>query len=149
LSTQADESFDGAICCMGLMNIPDIGACFESVNRVVMPDGWFLICITHPCFQSPHSEWIELGGDVKRACGDYFEEIYWERDGGDELRARVGDYHRTLSTYINTLIANGFSIERVHEPQPDPGSGYATEMPANRAVPALLLVRARKVQVKC
>jgi ubiquinone/menaquinone biosynthesis C-methylase UbiE len=35
LSSQADDTFDGATCCMALMNIPDLTACLRSVRRIL------------------------------------------------------------------------------------------------------------------
>ncbi len=35
------------------------------------------------------------------------------------LGERILKYHRTLSTYLNTLIKQGFKIIAIHEPMPN------------------------------
>ena len=35
--------------------------------------------------------------------------------GGDGVRGHMGSYHRMLSTYVNDLQANGFTLERFEE----------------------------------
>jgi hypothetical protein len=69
--------------------------------------------MVHPCFP---------GGDVGLSSWpperSYFDEGRWTSAAHDPdgVRSRVGSSHRTLSTYLNTLIAAGFAIDRVIEP---------------------------------
>lgn len=141
LSTVDDASFDGATCCMGLINIPDLDASVQSVRRVLKPGGWFVFCITHPCFESPHAEWLERDGRVSRLLHDYFGEGYWQAREPERLRARVGDWHRMVSTYLNTLINAEFTLERVLEPR---NAGRSLdEFPGWDRIPNLMLIRAR------
>jgi ubiquinone/menaquinone biosynthesis C-methylase UbiE len=142
LSTQGDNSFDGVTCCMGLINIPDLGACVRSAHRILKPGGWFVFCITHPCFEAPFAEWLEEDGRASRVIRDYFGEGYWQKSDPGMLRGKVGDWHRMLSTYVNTLIDTGFVVERMLEPRI---TGRSAELrPGRDALPNLLLIRARK-----
>src|SRR4051812_41631074 len=50
-----DESFDGIVAHMALMDIPKVEATVGSVARVLRPGGWFVFSIVHPCYQ-PHVE---------------------------------------------------------------------------------------------
>jgi ubiquinone/menaquinone biosynthesis C-methylase UbiE len=140
LVSQPDSSFDGVTCCMGLINIPDLTACIQSVHRILKPGGWFVFCITHPCFEAPHAAWLDEDGRTSRLIHSYFNEGYWQKSDPEMLRGKVGDWHRMLSTYINTLIESGFSIERMIEP-PITGQS-ARERPERANLPNLLLVRA-------
>ena len=134
-----DASFDGVTCIMALMPIPDIATTFQTVHRLLKPGGWFVFAITHPCFQTSRSRWTTWDdGAPAREVSAYFTEGFWQSDNPSGVRGRVGEHHRTLSTYLNTLLAAGLRIERLTEPQ---ASG-ANE-PGNREVPTLLLVRAR------
>ncbi|HEU5231061.1 MAG TPA: class I SAM-dependent methyltransferase [Ktedonobacteraceae bacterium] len=137
-----DQSFDGAICIMALMNITDIQAAFQTARRILKPGGWFVFAITHPCFQTPHAHWITVeNGTVQRVVGDYFDEQLWTSSNPNGVRGRVGDHHRMLSTYLNTLAAANFALERMLEPL---ATGKRAEQePGNQQVPSLLLVRAR------
>jgi hypothetical protein len=127
---------------MGLINIPDLTACLRSVHRILNPGGWFVFCITHPCFESPNAEWLERDGNVSRVIHEYFDEGYWQSENPERLRGKVGDWHRTVSTYVNALIDTGFTIERVLEPRI---TGRSAELrPGREAFPNLLLIRARR-----
>lgn len=81
---------------------------------------------------------------MKREVGDYFRETFWHSDNLHGVRGKVGAYHRTLSTYINTLLAAGLTLERIVEPQAT-GNVAASVSPGYREVSAVLMIRCRKV----
>jgi ubiquinone/menaquinone biosynthesis C-methylase UbiE len=128
LTTLAAESFDGVVCNLALMDIPDLEAAFRSVWRFLRPAGWFVFAITHPCFAAPHAEWRTApDGAISREIFTYFSEGFWRSTDPKGVRGQVGAYHRTLTTYINTLIQTGFALERIDEPQATgsmPAPGY-------------------------
>lgn len=131
-----DRRFDGAVCVMALMDISDLRAVYASVRRVVRDNGWFVIAITHPCFDSPHAEWLngEVGG--ARVVGHYLDEGPWRSRASEGVRNRVEANHRTLSTYLNDAIAAGWTLERLLEPVGGlPGQ--------NPSIPRLLFARFR------
>src|SRR5579883_647242 len=138
----ADQSFDGALCIMALMNIDDIRAAFQTTRRILKPGGWFAFAITHPCFQTPHASWFTMDdGSVKRVVDGYFDERIWTSSNPHGVRGLVGEHHRMLSTYLNTLASAGFALERTLEPLAT--GERARQEPGNQGVPSLLLVRAR------
>jgi ubiquinone/menaquinone biosynthesis C-methylase UbiE len=60
LAAVADESFDGVVCSMALMDIPDLDATLRTVSRILRPGGWFVFSIVHPIAQTPDSpKWVE------------------------------------------------------------------------------------------
>lgn len=137
----SDATFDGAICSMALMPIPDLAATFATVRRILRPGGWFVFAITHPCFQTPRARWARMeDGAITRQVGDYFNERFWYAENSSGVRGQVGEYHRTLSTYLNTLIAAGLRLDRLEEPAAT--GPTADREPENASVPSLLLVRA-------
>ncbi len=112
-------AFDLAISNMALMDIPDLAAVYRAVARILRPGGRFVASITHPCFQSPHSspETDDEGAFTARRVVQYVEEGFWRSGRNiDTVRATVGAVHRTLATYLNGLIAAGFTLERLVEP---------------------------------
>ncbi len=117
LATLHAADFDGAVCMMALMDIPDLEATCRSVRRVVKPGGWFIVAITHPCFEAPHATWEEevLHPDAGRVIRSYLEEGLWRSDFSGGVRGKVGAWHRTLGTYLNTMIATGWMLERFVE----------------------------------
>lgn len=55
---------------------------------------------------------------------------------------RVGVWHRTLATYLNTLLEHGFVVARLAEPRPN--EAVAALHPGRAEVPLLLLVHATR-----
>ncbi|TWD84243.1 ubiquinone/menaquinone biosynthesis C-methylase UbiE [Kribbella amoyensis] len=135
----ADASFDGVVCHLALMDIPELDATLRSMARVVRPDGWFVVSITHPCFKTPATGEItdHVDKSIRRTVGRYFVEGYWDGPGRHRDALPVGAYHRTLSTYVNALADAGLVIDRMLEPKLD--------TPIWREVPCLLYVRGHRV----
>lgn len=139
----SDAHFTGCVCVMALINIADLSATFTSVRRILQPGGWLIFTIPHPCFETPHAEWTSLldpQHTVGRIVTGYFDERLWYSSNPNGVRSRVGEYHRTLSTYLNALYATGFVIEQIREPSPS--ARQAKLVPGSREVPTVLLVRA-------
>ena len=143
LSRLEDDSFDGLICNMALMDIPDLAATYQAIHRVLRAGGWFVFSITHPCFQSPHAEWTSSDdGTVSRRIVTYFEEGFWRSGNPAGVRGKVGAYHRTLSSYLNELLRTGFDLARIVEPR---GAGPILEsVPGYAVVPAFMMIRCQK-----
>jgi len=140
LATIPDSTFDGVVCGLALMDIPGLDATFRAVGRVLKPGAWFTFLITHPCFAAPQAGWrITPDGSVVWEIQRYFEEGFWRSDTAGNLCARVGAYHRTLSTYLNALVSAGFIITGVVEPQPTDATRERN--PGYSIVPLLLLVQ--------
>jgi 2-polyprenyl-3-methyl-5-hydroxy-6-metoxy-1,4-benzoquinol methylase len=55
LDGTAFDPFDGVVCSMALMDIPDLAATARSVTHLLRPEGWFAFSILHPCFHSIQS----------------------------------------------------------------------------------------------
>ncbi|GAC1619394.1 MAG: class I SAM-dependent methyltransferase [Ktedonobacteraceae bacterium] len=142
--TLANESFDGVVCNLALMDIPDLQATLQVVARILRPAGWFVFSITHPFTQMPRSAWLpQEDGTIPRLSGDYFAEGFWLPAAAPGPRGRVGYHHRTLSTYLNTLILVGFHIEQLAEPGAT-GPGAYHYHAAYKQLPPALVVRCRK-----
>lgn len=104
--------FEGAACEMALMDIADLDGVIEAVATVLRPGGWFVTTLVHPCFpggDSGLSSWPPDGG--------YSAEGFWQSadHNPDGVRIRLGSYHRTLATYVNTLVRHGLRIEGIAE----------------------------------
>lgn len=114
------DEFDGAVCHMALMDIPELRPTVAAVARVLRPGGWFVFSIVHPCF-SAHVE----------AVPDYLASTRYDKVGGWQVLPPHA-YHRPLSTYVNELAAVGLPITTMREPADDPETGN---------VPGLLYAR--------
>lgn len=133
-----NSTFDGVVCVLALMDIPDLQSVFQTARRILKPGGWLIFAVTHPCFETPHAQWSSTDdGQIGRFVRGYFQEGSWKSERGG-VRSRVGAYHRMLSTYLNTLVAANFTLERMIEPMAT--GERAEQVPGNREVPSLLFI---------
>jgi len=120
LSEDLTATFDGAVCYMALMDIPDLEPTVRSIARILKPGGWFVASIIHPCYKTPaDGELIDyVDGSTRRIVGRYFDEGPFTSPTRLAILPRVS-YHRMLSTYLNTFMAEGLPIVRMLEPVGD------------------------------
>ncbi|HEY1348737.1 MAG TPA: methyltransferase domain-containing protein [Ktedonobacteraceae bacterium] len=136
------SAFDGCICIWSLADMPELTAVVHTMWQLLRSEGWVVLAVTHPCFETPHSRWVTADDhSVARLVGGYFNEGFWQTQHGG-VRSRVGAYHRTLSTYLNTLADAGFVFERMRESMAT--GERARQVLGNREVPSVLYIRARK-----
>ncbi len=140
LATLPDAGFDVVVCNLALMDIPRLEGVVTAVRRVLRGDGIFVFSVTHPCIVPPGSWWtIATEGGPGRHVRGYFSEGYSVPPHAPGVRGRVGTYHRTLATYLNTFARAGFVLERVAEPR---AAGDAAErQPGATEAPMFLVAR--------
>lgn len=142
LSKSTDSHFDGAVCQLGLMDIEDLDATLGAINRVLKPGGWFAFVISHPCFLVPDAYRTETPTGPGLAITGYFNERFWRSTNPEGVR-RAGNYHRTLSTYINALSNASFRIEVADEPHPN--ELLVEQQPVYSKVPIFFAARVRSI----
>jgi len=142
-----DNSFDAVVACLVFEHIDQMDEAMTEVARVLKPQGQFSFFLNHPLLQTPGSGWID----------DHIidpPEQYWrigpylvETESIEEVEKDVyiRFIHRPLSRYVNALIANGMTLERMVEPSPPAGFlARAPEYALAHTVPRLLYLRATK-----
>jgi 2-polyprenyl-3-methyl-5-hydroxy-6-metoxy-1,4-benzoquinol methylase len=150
LDSAALGTFDGVLCFMALMDIPELAPTLRGVASILRPGGWFIFALLHPCFHTSQSGEIEAPEGTTRTIARYFVEGHWRSDTRPGPPGKVGAYHRTLSTYVNALTDAGLALERLSEPQPDgdaprsPAFSDGVRRPVWSEVPAILAARCRK-----
>ena len=118
MSTVADASVDWATAGLSLNNVADLPTALAALIRVLKPVGQLVFTVPHPCFDAPRSTAVSIDGAVRRIVGDYTDQGFWRTTAPQSVR-RVGNHHRTISTYVNALIGNGFQITSMAEPAPN------------------------------
>jgi ubiquinone/menaquinone biosynthesis C-methylase UbiE len=139
LKTVAAASMDGVTAALSLNNIPDLDAAFRSIRRVLRPGGFLAFTVPHPCFEAPATDTISTDRGIRRTAGDYFAEGLWRSTHPNSVR-RAGNYHRTISTYITTLLSHGFAIRSCQEPAPN--DSIHAESPHRLGLPPFLQLTA-------
>jgi ubiquinone/menaquinone biosynthesis C-methylase UbiE len=142
LATLGGAAFDVVTCQLGLMDIPGLREVMGSVARVLRPGGSFVFVIGHPCFLAPNARTVPAAdGRAARLISEYFHQRFWRSASPAGVR-RVGNHHRTVASYLNTLTACGFTLDLVDEP---PASGLlAVDQPVYRNVPIFFAARATR-----
>jgi SAM-dependent methyltransferase len=153
-----DESFDFATAFMSLMDMPDHDLALREAFRVLRPSGFLQFSILHPCFNPPKRRTVKNTdgivvavqvADYFESCDGRIEEWRFGAAPADERAVtapfRVPRFHRTLSNWLNLVIASGFAIEELGEPIADESTAEAFPAVADtRVTPLFLHVRVRK-----
>jgi ubiquinone/menaquinone biosynthesis C-methylase UbiE len=142
-----DETFDAVVACLVFEHIDQMDEAMMEVARVLKPNGQFSFFLNHPLLQTPGSGWID----------DHIidpPEQYWrigpylvETESIEEVEKDVyiRFIHRPLSRYVNALISNGMTLERMVEPSPPAGFlARSPEYALAHTVPRLLYLRSTK-----
>jgi ubiquinone/menaquinone biosynthesis C-methylase UbiE len=153
-----DESFDFAVAFMSMMDMPDQARALTESQRVLKPDGFLQFSILHPCFVPPHRKVLrEANGDVRAIeIARYFDRVdgdveTWcfssltpeERQGLEPFK--VPRFHRTLSEWVQMIVASGLLIEKMQEPSASQEMAIEHPMLADtRAAGIFLHIRALK-----
>lgn len=141
----AENSFDIVLSSLTFHYL----ASFEDIAQKVF--GWleqggdFIFSAEHPVFTAYGTQdWYkdEKGKILHFPVDNYFSEGKRE---ANFLGEKVIKYHRTLTTYLNTLIEQGFEITGIVEPQPSEELLKTVEgMKDELRRPMMLIVSARK-----
>lgn len=128
LSMIENDAFDVVISTMALMDGQGYEHALKEIFRVLKPCGSLFFSVTHPCFLPPYYTKLtdERGVTTHRVISNYFKEGPWEftwklaqhADESDAQQITTLHYHRTVSTYINNVIATGFILKALQEPRP-------------------------------
>jgi SAM-dependent methyltransferase len=91
-------SFDLAYSSLTLHYLEHLAELFATVHRALVPGGRFVFSAEHPLYTEPGPDYLDEGPRTT-----------------DWLAPGVVKQHRTLATYLNLLIAAGFTLRRVEE----------------------------------
>ena len=122
------SSFDLAYSSLTLHYLERLGALFATIHRALAPGGCFVFSAEHPLYTEPGPDYLDEGPRTS-----------------DWLAKGVVKQHRTLATYLNLLIAAGFTVRRVEEWGPTRAEIAAhPEWKIDHRRPAFLLVSAER-----
>lgn len=113
-----EESFDIVLSSLAFHYIKDYKELIEKINKVLKPNGILIFTVEHPVFTAYGTQdWYY--DNNKEILHFPVDNYYYE---GKRIANFLGEdvvkYHRTITTYLNTLLINNFNINQIIEPQP-------------------------------
>lgn len=113
------EKFDLVISSLAVHYVKDFNKLVKDIYNLLNEKGEFIFSQEHPITLAPINgkswDYNDNNEPISFNLSNYQEpgerKIFW-------LTEDVIKYHRTISEIINTLITNGFTIEKVLEPKP-------------------------------
>ena len=114
----SNSQFDIVISSLAFHYIESFEAVCKKVHDYLKPGGSFIFSVEHPIFTSRNEQdwhFDEQGIRLHWPVDNYQSEGVRKTSF---LAENVIKYHRTISTYLNDLIAVGFVVTAVKEPMP-------------------------------
>lgn len=137
------QRFDLVFSSLALHYLPSFDQVLSQIEQYLQPGGQFIFSVEHPLFTaSGQQDWIYRADGVI----DHFPVDRYFDEGPREvtfLGTTMTKYHRTLTTYLEALLAHGFQIEHVVEPQPPQALLDQPGMRDEFRRPMMLLISAR------
>jgi SAM-dependent methyltransferase len=133
------NEFDIVISSLALHYVESFDRVCCKIHHCLTPIGLFLFSVEHPIFTAlPAQNWYysQTGERLHWPIDNY------QREGRRQthwLTENVIKYHRTMATYVNTLIQAGFLIKRLEEPKPDPDIADTDVRDQSRRPPFLVI----------
>ena len=137
------HAFDLVISSLMLHYVKDYSATVQKISSYLPHGGRFVFSVEHPMFTArAEQDWIRGadGTPLHWPVDNYRDEgerrVQWFVDG-------VVKYHRTIETYVNGLVTNGLTLQRLLEPEPVASEPSAKAALERRRPPFLLIAAVR------
>lgn len=140
------DSFDIVLSSLALHYIRSFDEIAKKVNVCLSPGGSFIFSAEHPIFTAsgPQDWYYDKNGDIMHFPVDRY--FYEGERKANFLGESVTKYHKTLTTYLEGLLCNGFELQHIVEPQPPEHLLHLPGMKDEMRRPMMLIVAARKKQ---
>ncbi|WP_027087463.1 class I SAM-dependent methyltransferase [Cohnella panacarvi] len=142
-----EESFEVVLSSLAIHYVADYERLVRKIYRMLKAGGHFVFTVEHPVFTAHGSQdwhYSEQGEILHFPVDHYYDE-------GERATVFLGEkvikYHRTLTTYLGSLLSNGFTVNRIVEPQPPENMMDMPGMADERRRPMMLIVSATKQDV--
>ena len=137
-----DAPVDLVISSLALHYVEDYGAMVKKIYQWLKIGGYFIFSVEHPlCTANPNFQTDATG--LFWPLYNYRDEKVFHQNWFVE---NVVKYHRTIATYLNTLMEHGFTLKRMLEPMAtDDMIKRDPQMIQHKLRPPLLAVSAQKL----
>lgn len=113
------STFDVVLSSLTFHYLESFGEVCNNVHRCLSSGGTFVFSVEHPIFTAYGTQdwYYDKEGNIMHWPVDrYFNEGLRK---ASFLGEEVMKYHKTLTTYVNSLVKAGFEITGLVEPEPD------------------------------
>ncbi len=138
-------SYDVVLSSLAFHYVQDFVPLVQNIATWLTKGGVFVFSVEHPVFTAYGSQdwyYAEDGTILHFPVDNYY---YEGKRTAIFLGEAVTKYHRTLTTYLNTLLQNGFALQHVVEPQPPEKMMDLPGMRDEMRRPMMLLIAASKL----
>lgn len=140
------DSFDVVISSLAFHYTPDFEVICKQIRNCLVTGGEFVFSVEHPVFTSYGTQDWYSDHEGERTHWPVDNYFYEGKRDALFLGEHVIKYHKTMTTYLNTLLQSGFMITGIVEPRPaehllESVPGMKDELRR----PMMLLVSAKKV----
>ncbi len=149
-----NEEFDIILCNLVLLNLDCLNECVLEFHRVLRPKGFLIFSIVHPAFNVYGPGQWKLGEKDPRSrrrrgkhfvMDEYFVEkeyrVRWKTRKGEGFPQEFSFFHRTISTYVKTLLNAKFRLTAFEEPRPRNNQPFFER---EHRIPFFLVMKAKK-----
>ena len=138
------ETFDVVISSLAFHYVEDFASLIKNISTWLKQGGEFVFSVEHPVFTSYGTQdwYYDKNGSILHFPVDNY--YYEGKREAIFLGEKVTKYHRTLTTYLNTLLQNGFIFQHIIETQPPEEMMSIAGMKDEMRRPMMLLVSVRK-----
>lgn len=142
------NSFDVVISSLAFHYIESFEEMVLKVHHCLSPRGDFVFSAEHPVFTAYGSQdwYYDSDGSILHFPVDRY--FYEGKRTANFLGEEVIKYHKTLTTYLNTLLDNGFELTGIKEPQPSEELLHSVPgMEDELRRPMMIIISAKKKDV--
>ncbi len=155
-----DQSFDLAYSSLAIHYVDDWTQPLKEARRILRRGGLYIFSCGHPIDSAmeysteDNAKYAKLGRKVDKSTNErtiYGDYLAQEGSGIKPVKGMLGDieivvFHRTFSKMIEQILASGFIIERVVEPQPidEMGAADAGTFEQLKKIPTFMIWVLRK-----
>lgn len=120
----AEGRFDAVVCNMAFMDIAALAPLLRAALRLLKPQGRFVFCVTHPCFNHPShhklAEEEDRGGQIvvtySIKTARYLRPTVAKGGGMPGEPEPHYYFHRSLSDLLAECFGAGFVLDGLEEP---------------------------------
>ena len=137
------KTFDIVLSSLAIHYVADFNQLILNIKNYLKPEGVLVFSVEHPAFTAEGTQdWYydDKGNILHYPLDHYFTEGPRKTNF---LGEKVTKYHRTLTTYLQTLLKNDFTLLEVVEPMPAKDQLTLPEMKEELRRPMMLLVKAK------